>query len=347
MELIGLLTDLCMKNGISGDEKNVRDYICSRLDSFSDICEYHIDPLGNVIANVKGYLPAKHKLLINAHMDEVGLIVTNICSDGTLKFDTVGGIDPRVLFGKRVYIGDNAVLGIIGSTAVHNLSDEERSKALSVQQMSIDIGCSSREEAEKLVQIGDCICFESGVTLTGKGSEHCVISKAIDDRAGCSIMLKLIEDGLKYDTCFSFAVQEEVGLRGSKTAAYTVDPEFAIVLEATTAADIPSSNEEKRVCEVGKGPVVSYMDKATIYDRELYKLAFSAAKQLGIPCQTKTVIAGGNDSGSIHVSRNGVRTAAISLPCRYLHSPSSLIAESDLLYAYDLTCELINKIQEL
>ena len=160
-------------------------------------------------------------------------------------------------------------------------------------------------------------------------------------------MLKMIEDGVEYDTAFSFVVQEEVGLRGATAAAYTAAPEFAIVLEATTAADIPSSSGEKRVCEVGKGPVVSYMDRHTIYDRELYSLAFDEAEKQKIPCQTKSVVAGGNDAGAIHVSRGGVRTAAISLPCRYLHSPSCVIAKSDLDYSYRLARGLAERIQQL
>ena len=167
--------------------------------------------------------------------------------------------------------------------------------------------------------------------------EGMIKARAIDDRAGCAIMLALIDEELEYDTCFTFVVQEEVGLRGSGAAAFTVDPEMAIVLESTTAADIPSAAGEKRVCEVGKGPVVSYMDRRTIYDKQLYALAFDTARGLDIPCQTKTMVAGGNDAGAISLARWGVRTAAISLPCRYLHSPSCVIAESDLENAYLLT----------
>ena len=341
MELVKYLEELCALDGISGDEGAVREYILSKI---SGKCDCTVDPLGSVIAGVKGRQPAKHKLLISAHMDEVGLIVTNICGDGSLKFDTVGGIDPRVLFGKRVFVGDDKILGVIGGTAVHNLSDDERKKAPAISAMTIDIGCSSKEQALKLVRQGDSVVFDSDFLRFGDGM---IRSKAIDDRAGCAIMLKMIEDGVEYDTTFTFVVQEEVGLRGATAAAYTAAPDFAIVLESTTAADIPSSAGEKRVCEVGKGAVVSYMDRHTIYDRELYKLAFDEAEKLGIPCQTKSVIAGGNDAGAIHVSRGGVRTAAISLPCRYLHSPSCVIAETDLNCSYQLACGLAERIQKL
>ena len=339
MELVKYLEELCLLDGISGDEGAVSDYIISKIEGR---CEYTVDPLGSVIATCKGRKPAKRRLMLNAHMDEVGLIVTYVCSDGCLKFASVGGVDTRILYGKRVFVGSGRVPGVIAGTAMHCLSEEELGKAPRESELCIDIGCESREEAEKRVSQG--VVFDSDFLRFGEGR---IRSKAIDDRAGCAIMLKMIEDIPEYDTIFCFVVQEEVGLRGSTAAAYTAAPEFAIVLESTTAADIPSSKAEKRVCEVGKGPVVSYMDRHTVYNRELYKLAFDTAAENGIPCQTKSVVAGGNDAGAIHTSRGGVRTAAISLPCRYLHSPSCVIAGSDLDNAYRLTVKLCERIQEL
>lgn len=341
MDLINRLEELCILDGISGDENDVREYICRSIEGK---CEYSIDPLGNVIAFKKGAQKPVRKLMISAHMDEVGLIVTYICSDGTLKFGTVGGIDPRVLFGRRVWVGKKRYLGVIGGTAVHNLSEKQRESSPDISDMVIDIGCSCKEEAEKLVSQGDSVVFDSKFLKFGDGM---IKAKAIDDRAGCAIMIEMINAGVEYDTWFTFVVQEEVGLRGSTTAAYTVAPDAAIVLESTTAADIPSSTEEKRVCEVGKGPVVSYMDRHTIYDKELYRAAFEEAKRIDIPCQTKSVIAGGNDAGAIHISRGGVKTAAISLPCRYLHSPSCVIAADDMLNAYKLVKALAERIHKL
>lgn len=341
MDLTKRLEELCAHGGISGDEGMVRDYICRAIEGK---CEYHIDNLGSVIAFKKGRKPAKRRLLISAHMDEVGFIITYICSDGALKFSAVGGIDPRVVFGRRVLVGEDKRLGVIGGKAVHNLSEKQRGQAPELSDMVIDIGCSSRAQAEKLVSVGDSVIFDSSFLRFGEGR---IKSRAIDDRAGCAIMLGLIDETPEYDTWFTFVVQEEVGLRGAESAAFTVEPDFAIVLEATTAADIPSSSDEKRVCELGKGPVVSFMDRHTIYDKELYRLAFEQAEALGIPCQTKTVIAGGNDAGAIHVSRGGVRTAAVSLPCRYLHSPSCVIAEQDLTDSYKLVKRLAERIQEI
>ena len=207
-------------------------------------------------------------------------------------------------------------------------------------KLTIDIGVDSREEALKLVRLGDSVRFVSDFVEFGEGFVKC---KAIDDRAGCAIMLRMIEEGVEYDTYFTFVVQEEIGLRGSTCAAFTVAPDYAVVLESTTAADIPSASGEKRVCELGKGPVVSYMDRHTMYDRELFELAFSVAEENGISCQTKTMVAGGNDAGAIHVSRGGVKTAAVSLPCRYLHSPSCVINKADFENAYVLTKLILDR----
>jgi endoglucanase len=248
----------------------------------------------------------------------------------------VGGIDPSVIIGRRVRVGKDRISGVIGSTAVHNLSREQREKAPSVDSLYIDIGAASKEEAEKHVFLGDCVYYDSEFTDLG---EHCVKSKAIDDRAGCAIMIKLMQEKPDYDTYFVFNVQEEIGLRGSAVSSFSVAPDFAIVLEATTAADIDGVKGEKRVCELGRGPVVSFMDRRTIYDKELYRLAFDLAT-----CQTKTMIAGGNDAGAIHISGKGVRTISVSVPCRYLHSPSSVIDMSDLISSFKLVKNLSKRI---
>lgn len=336
--MINELKVLCGINGISGDEEAVARYICSRLDGFA---EYKLDKLGNIIAFKKGKRSSGKRVMVSAHMDEVGMIVNYINSNGTIKVSPVGGVDPRVVFGRRVEIGRSRICGAAGGKAVHNLTAEERRRSVPFDKMTIDIGTESREETQKLVSLGDSVCFQSEFTEFGNGL---ITGKAIDDRAGCAIMLRLIRQELEYDTYFTFTVQEEIGLRGSSCAAYTVDPDFAVVLEATTAADVPTASAEKRVCTLKGGPVVSFMDRHTIYDKELYTLAFKTAEEIGIPCQTKTMVAGGNDAGAIHLSRSGVRTAAISLPCRYLHSPYCVIAREDFENAYLLAGNLIDRI---
>ena len=281
-------------NGVSGNEDRVREYIISQI---KDYCEYNIDNSGNIIAFKKGKKTPKNKVMLSAHTDEVGLIVTHINSDGTLKVSSVGGVDARVVFGRQVVVGENEITGVIGSKAVHNLSDDEKETAIKIENMYIDIGATNKEEAQGIISLGDMVAFKSDFIEFGEG---CIKAKAIDDRAGCAVLIDIIKSQLMYDTYFTFVTQEEIGLRGAKTAAYTVAPDIAIVIEATTAADIPDVSAEKRVCELGKGAVVSFMDKATIYNKQLYSLAFETARENNIPCQTKTMVAGGNDSGAIH-----------------------------------------------
>lgn len=335
-----LLKKLCLINGVSGDECDVREFIISQVEN---LCEYRIDNLGNLICFKKGRKATDKKIMIAAHMDEVGFIVTSIRDDGTLTFGAVGGIEPVVAVGRQVIVGKNNLSGVIGSTAVHNLSAEQRDKAPKMDSLYIDIGASDKADAEKYVRPGDCVYFDSRFVEFG---ENCIKAKAIDDRAGCAIMIRLMQQELEYDTYFVFNVQEEIGLRGSGVSAFAVQPDIAIVLESTTASDIDGVSGAKRVCSLGNGPVVSYMDRSTLYDRRLFKLAFDTAEENNIPCQTKTVIAGGNDSGAIHISGKGVRTMAVSLPCRYLHSPSCVINFKAMENAYKLVEILSEKVAE-
>ncbi len=253
----------------------------------------------------------------------------------------MGGIDTSVIIGRQVKVG--SISGVVGSTAVHNLSKDEREAPPKTDSLYIDIGADSREEAEKYVSLGDSVYFDSEFIEMG----DCIKSKAIDDRAGCAMMIKLIREQPEYDTYFVFNTQEEIGLRGSRVSAFAVQPDFAIVLEATTAGDIDSVSGAKKVCELGRGAVVGFMDRSTVYDKQLYRLAFDTADEYELPCQTKTMIAGGNDSGAIHLTGRGVRTIAVSVPCRYLHSPSCVINSADLDNTFALVRKLAEKVHEL
>lgn len=334
------LKELCLLNGISGDEKSVREYIISQIKDY--VQSYTVDNLGNLIVFKKGKSSSDKKVLISAHMDEVGLIATYINYDGTIKFDTVGGINPDVIIGRQVSV--NGLFGVVGTQAIHNIPQSQRGKEPNVQEMYVDIGTNSKEETLKYVSLGDSINFFS--KYENFGNDY-IKSKALDDRVGCAILIDLIKSNLEFDTYFTFVVQEEVGLRGSKVAGYTVNPDYAIVLEGTTAGDIGGSVGEKKVCTIGDGAVVSFMDRRTIYDKELYRLCFDISKENNIPCQTKTMVAGGNDSGSIHISRGGVRTIAISVPCRYIHSGASVMALSDAHACESLAKILISRINNL
>ena len=335
-----LLEKLYTAGGISGDEGEVRDIILEEISPYAD--KVKTDNMGNIIAFKKGRNKPGKKLMISAHMDEVGFIVTDILSDGMLKFSCVGGINDSAVFAKQVFVGKDKLPGVVCCKPVHVLKADEKGKCPSPDSLAIDIGAESREQALEYVRPGDSIIFDS----IYENKDGRIISKAIDDRFGCLVMIEMLRSELPYDMYFTFCVQEEVGLRGSSAAAYTVDPDSAIVIESTTAADVPGSENEKRVCLVGGGAVVSFMDRATIYDREYYQLAMDIAKEKGIPAQTKTMIAGGNDAGAIHKSRSGVRTIAVSVPCRYLHANASLIKTSDAQAVSDLVKELAKRICE-
>lgn len=330
------LEALCQLPGVSGREQAVREYIIDQIRELAD--EIIVDPTGSVIALKKGARSGGKRLMVSAHMDEVGLIVTRVCDDGMLRFANVGGIDPRVLCGRTVLVGDKRIPGVIGVVPVHLSSGEEKSRVPKIENMTIDIGASSGEEARAHVRPGDVCVFDTAFEQFGDGL---IKAKAIDDRAGCAIMIELMKQEFPGDVYFTFVTMEEVGLRGSTCAAFTVAPDMAIVLESTTAADIAGVSKDAQVCRVRQGAVISFMDRSTIYDRELFELALSTGKEKGIAVQVKEAVAGGNDAGAIHKSRGGVRTLAISLPCRYLHAPASVIAKSDFEASYELAYELI------
>lgn len=335
-----MLKDLCLLNGTSGDEVRVRDYIINEIKEYST---YEVDNLGSVIAYKKGKKKPNKTVCINAHMDEVGFIITGITSDGYLRFAPVGGIDTKVCLDRAVTVGENRINGIIADKAYHLLEDSEKDKAPSFDKLLIDIGAKSETEAQSVVSLGDFAYFESDYTELGNGY---IKAKALDDRIGCMLMIELIKSELEYDTVFCFNVQEEVGLRGSKCTSFAVGADISIVLEATTAADLDGVTGADRVCVLGNGGVVSFMDNRTIYDRELYKLAMNTASENNIPVQTKTAVAGGNDAGSIQTSGKGAKVMALSLPCRYIHSPSSVVKKSDIDNTRKLLKEILKKIYD-
>lgn len=335
-----MLKDLCLLNGTSGDEVLVRDYIINEIKEYST---YEVDNLGSVIAYKKGKKKPKKTVCINAHMDEVGFIITGITSDGYLRFAPVGGIDTKVCLDRAVTVGENRINGVIADKAYHLLEDSEKDKAPSFDKLLIDIGAKSETEAQSVVSLGDFAYFESDYTELGNGY---IKAKALDDRIGCMLMIELIKSELEYDTVFCFNVQEEVGLRGSKCTSFAVGADISIVLEATTAGDLDGVTGADRVCVLGNGGVVSFMDNRTIYDRELYKLAMNTASENNIPVQTKTAVAGGNDAGSIQTSGKGAKVMALSLPCRYIHSPSSVVKKSDIDNTRKLLKEILKKIYD-
>lgn len=342
--MLKYLETLCGICGVSGDEDAVRDFLVEKISQIPDILEMKTDPLGNLLVHKKGRNTPDKTVMLGAHMDEVGLIVTGIRADGTLSVAAVGGVDADVILGRNVMVGRQKLPGVIGSTPIHLLSGSQRDEKPKMDALYADIGAKDADDAKRFVSPGDSIYFMGEYTALGGGR---VTAKAIDDRFGCAVMLELLEQELPYDMWFAFFVQEEIGLRGSRAAAYTINPDFALILEATTAADLDGVTGDAAVCRLGGGPVVSFMDRSTIYDKELYRIAFELADEMGIPCQTKSRIAGGNDAGAVHVSRSGVRTLAISVPCRCLHSPSCTAQLSDMEQCLNLTAKLLEKMEEL
>ncbi len=326
-----LIKKLCEFNCTSGSEKSIREYITEKISEHP----YTVDALGNIIVEVKGRRPAKNKVMVAAHLDEVGFIVTGITADGLIKFDTVGGIMPAVMSGRKV-IFENSTVGVTGIKPVHLSGEAEKNTLPDEDSLFIDIGASSREEALLHVDLGDTAVFKCEFLDLGEK----IVSKALDDRVGCAIMLKMIEEGVEYDTVFAFTVQEEVGTRGAGCAANRICPDYSVVLEATTASDIAGVRGEERVCVQGEGAVLSFMDRSTIYDRDVFRAALRLGEEKGIRVQVKTAVAGGNDSGAIHKSASGVRAAAISAPCRYIHSSSNMLSKADITECYRLATAL-------
>lgn len=332
---------LCALSGVSGDEGPVRDDIMVRVAAFAD--DMKTDAMGNLYVFKKGKKTPSKTVMLCAHMDEVGIIVTGITDDGYLKFDSVGGIDRRVLIGKAVTVGKSNVAGVIGNMAYHLVKKDEREKIPALSDMYIDIGATNKEEALKCVSLGDTGAFDSAFTEFGNGF---VGAKALDNRVGCAILMKLIESELPVDCTFAFTVQEEVGTRGAVVASFRVMPDIALIVENTTAADLPSVPSSKKVCSVGKGAVIPFMDNSTIYDRELYNMLTMLAEKNNTPWQTKTYIAGGTDAGAVQRSRAGVMTAGIAAPVRNLHSPVCVACLSDFDAVYRLAELFLKEIGE-
>lgn len=330
---------LCELNGISGRETLVANEIVNQIKPIAD--EVHIDNIGNVIAFKKGKTTPKNKIMLSAHTDEVGMIITGVTDDGMLRFDTVGGVNSKVILGRSVFIYEKNIYGVIGTKAMHMQTPDERKTAVEVDKLYIDIGAKDKEDALNHVALGDSIGFIGDYEEFGDGF---IKAKAIDDRAGCAILIEIMKQDLAFDTYFGFSTQEEVGLRGAKVASYTINPDVAIVVETTATGDVSGVTGANRVSVVGEGAVISYMDHSTIYDKGLFDLAFELGKQQNIACQTKTKISGGNDAGAIHVAHSGVRTIAVSIPSKYIHSPANVVKKDDVSATYQMALALTNAV---
>ena len=330
-----ILQELAQAIGVSGNEDAVRKIIADAVRDHVD--ELHTDTIGNLFA-VKKARRAKRalKVMVAAHMDEVGLMITGYDESGGLRFQPVGGIDDRVLPGKVLLVGPDKIPGVIGAKPVHLLKGDESKQVIKIDAMVIDIGASSKEEAEKLVKLGQVAAFATRYNKVGRTAT----GKAFDDRAGCAVLVELLRGArFPFDFYGVFTVQEEVGLRGARVAASAVEPDCAFVLEGTVCDDLPKDKDTSPTTELGKGPAISLMDRSVFADRRLVDHLVATAEKLGIPYQFKQPGVGGTDAGAIARSRTGVPSVPVSVPCRYIHSPVARLSLDD----FDNTVRLMRE----
>lgn len=319
-----ILRQLSEAMGVSGAEGEVRDVILRLIEPHVD--EVRTDTMGNILAFKKGRGRNRMTVMLDAHMDEVGMMVIDHGDDGMLKVAAIGGLDDRILLGTRVLVGPKKIPGVIGAKPIHLLSSGERDKVVKIDSMRVDIGVKDKDAAKEKVKLGDRIGFDTRFVDLGT----VVRGKAFDDRAGCAVLVHILQgDGFPFDLVGAFTAQEEVGLRGARVAAYAVDPDAAFALEGTIADDLPKEDDVSPTTELGKGPALSVMDRSVIYDSRLNDLLTKTAEELGIAYQFKQPGIGGTDAGAINRVREGVPVAALSVPCRYIHSPTAMLNKRD------------------
>lgn len=324
--LIEMIGSIAQAFGPSGNEQNVREAIEPMLSGYVD--EIRVDALGNLIAVKKG---VGQKIMLAAHMDEIGILVTYIDEKGFLRFGTVGGVSPHSALGTRVVFES----GITGT--VWYEEKMESMKDLKVDRMFIDIGAGSRGEAEKMVRVGDMAVF-CGDTVETNGR---LISKAMDDRAGCAVLVALARTltETENEIYYVFTVQEEVGLRGARTAAWGIMPDMALAVDVTDTGDMPESRH--MAVSIGDGPTIKIKDSSIICHPDVVERLRNCAEAAEIPVQYEVLAAGGTDAGSIHLTAGGIPTGAVSIPTRFIHSPSEMISLGDVKGAIALLAAFI------
>ncbi|MCL4248199.1 MAG: M42 family metallopeptidase [Anaerolineae bacterium] len=343
---VQLLKSLSEARGISGQESAVRQVVLNAIDGHGE--QIRIDPLGSITAVKPGTGQRRLRVMIAAHMDEIGFMVAGVDGDGLVRFTNVGGVDDRILPGLRVKIGTNGISGVVVWTPIHLNRDQA---VVKMSSLRIDIGASSKDDANGKVKLGDMIVFDTRFAELG---DQMVRGKAFDDRAGCSLLIDVLRGGpYPVDVLAAFTVQEEIGLRGAQVAAQFFQPDVAFVLEGTTANDIPNPLREvddqsalNPTCHVLGGPVISIMDRSLIVDPRMFNFLKATATKHEIPYQLKTQLGGGTDGGSIHTANSGVMTGVISLPCRYIHSPAALLHRADYDHALRLIQAVLQDIDD-
>jgi endoglucanase len=329
--------------GVTGREDQVRNIMVQLMTPYAD--EIQVDKLENVIAIKKGKANSP-KIMLAAHMDEVGLMVKTITKDGFLQFTKMGGIDDRILPAQKVivYTKKGQFPGIIGSKPPHIQKEEERKKIITYDDLFIDIGAESKEDAANFgVSIGDVIVFDAKYTNLGKDA---VIGKAFDNRAGCITMVETLKLLGQTDctVCAVGTVQEEVGLRGAATAAFGVDPDLALALDVTIAGDVPGVREFDTTVKMGKGPALTISDSGLITHPKVLRWLIDTAEEEKIPFQLESGLMGSTDAARISITRQGIPCGTISIPTRYIHSPVGMLSLKDIETSSKLTAAAIQRI---
>ncbi|MCY4062207.1 MAG: M20/M25/M40 family metallo-hydrolase [Chloroflexi bacterium] len=336
-----ILEELSNAIGVSGEEDDVRAIVIEAIRGH--VSDLQVDALGNVTAQQRGTERPDFSVMIAAHMDEIGMMVTAVESNGLIQFTSVGGIDPRILPGKRVKVGADRTPGVILWKPIHLWRDM---KTVAIDALRIDVGASDKSAA----QPGDRIAFDGAYTQL---SDTVVRGKAFDDRVGCSVLADIVQNGpYPVTVAVAFTAQEEIGLRGAQVAAQRLQPDAAIVLEGTYAYDLPQPDHEPEAGDLhanpgtrfGHGAVITLSDRQMITDPRVFAFLRETAEANDIAYQVKTMDGGGTDGGAIHIAHTGIPTMPISAPCRYIHTPAALLHLGDYASVLRLSQAVLRRI---
>ncbi|RLI22192.1 M42 family peptidase [Candidatus Bathyarchaeota archaeon] len=330
MELVEALEKLSNAHGVAGREDEVRNLMKEMMRPYVD--ELWEDKLGNIIGVKKARRENAPSIMLAAHMDEIGLYVRHITEKGFLYFTKIGGIDDRILLAQKVVVqtSKGVIPGVIGAKPVHIMKEEERKKIVEADSLFVDVGASSRKEAEEMgIRVGDPICFDIKFAKAGGDT---VIGKAFDDRVGCAVMIEALKRLGDVD-CTVYAVgtiQEEVGLRGAATAAFKIYPDVGIALDVTVAGDVPGVKEVEAPIKMRAGPSFTVSDRGLITHPKILRLLVETAEKIGVSYQLDAGLPGSTDAARIALTREGVPAGTISIPTRYVHNPASLLSLKDV-----------------
>lgn len=338
-----LLADLCRVPGAPGFEYRIRNYIMDQIDDLVD--DTYVDHMGNLIAVKRGM--GDKSVMVTAHMDEISFIVTHIDDDGFIRFSPLGGFDPKTLTAQRVIIhGREDIMGVMGCKPVHLMTKEERAKQIQIKDFFIDTGLP-KQEVERLVDVGDAITREREAIKMGS----CINAKSLDNRVSVFILIEALrelkDEMLPNDLYAAFTVQEEVGIRGAKTAASAVDPEFGINLDVSVSFDLPGAQPQERVTQMGKGTAIKILDGMTICDQRMVQFMKKMAREQNIDWQAEVLPAGGTDTAALQRGgKHGSIAGALSIPCRYLHQVIEMVSEKDVRDTIDLLKACVSSLDE-